>query len=170
MNREAFEVNYASSHDLPLETFSQYRMGDTYRLPGIASHWRTWCAALGSDPGRADWQAECLKRGFEYVRESDDHYVLADVPEMAALLGQLIGVEVRDRGNDSYGETVSSLNEQIDAANNAFHRAYEAEKECDALRKDAERFRYIEQDADSGMRRIYGDDWIAVIDAGGVQS
>ena len=48
MNREAFEKIYASSHDLPLETFSQYRMGDTYRLPGIASHWRTWCAALES--------------------------------------------------------------------------------------------------------------------------
>lgn len=46
MNREAFEANYASSHDLPLETFSQYRMGDTYRLPGIASHWRTWQMAL----------------------------------------------------------------------------------------------------------------------------
>jgi hypothetical protein len=48
MNREAFEANYASSHDLPLETFSQYRMGDTYRLPAIASHYRTWCAALES--------------------------------------------------------------------------------------------------------------------------
>ena len=48
MNREAFERSYASSHDLPLETFSQYRMGDTYRLPGIASHWRTWQAALES--------------------------------------------------------------------------------------------------------------------------
>ncbi len=48
MNREAFEASYASSHDLPLETFSQYRMGDTYRLPGIASHWRTWQMALES--------------------------------------------------------------------------------------------------------------------------
>ena len=48
MNREAFEKYYTEAHDLPLETFSQYRMGDTYRLPGIASHWRTWCAALES--------------------------------------------------------------------------------------------------------------------------
>jgi len=48
MNREAFEANYASSHDLPLETFSQYRMGDTYRLPGIASHYRTFIAAIES--------------------------------------------------------------------------------------------------------------------------
>lgn len=44
--RDTFEKAYAESHDLPIETFSQYRMGDTYRLPGIASHWRTWCAAL----------------------------------------------------------------------------------------------------------------------------
>jgi hypothetical protein len=48
MNREAFEKFYADAHDLPLETFSQYRMGDTYRLPGIASHWRTWKMALES--------------------------------------------------------------------------------------------------------------------------
>jgi len=48
MNREAFERSYAEAHDLPLETFSQYRMGDTYRLPGIASHWRTWQMALES--------------------------------------------------------------------------------------------------------------------------
>lgn len=46
--RDTFEKAYAESHDLPIETFSQYRMGDTYRLPGIASHWRTWCAALDS--------------------------------------------------------------------------------------------------------------------------
>lgn len=46
--RDSFEAAYAASHDLPIEIFSQYRMGDTYRLPGIASHWRTWCAALDS--------------------------------------------------------------------------------------------------------------------------
>lgn len=33
------------------------------------------------------------------------------------------------------------------------------------VEKDAKRFRYIEDDADSGMSRIYGDDWVAVIDA-----
>ena len=37
--------------------------------------------------------------------------------------------------------------------------------ECEGLRADAERFRYIEQDADSGMSKIYGDDWVEVIDA-----
>ena len=38
--------------------------------------------------------------------------------------------------------------------------------ECEALRLDAERFRYMEQDADSGLRRIYGDDWLSVVDLG----
>lgn len=37
--------------------------------------------------------------------------------------------------------------------------------ENESLRKDAARFAYIEQDADSGMSKIYGDDWISVIDA-----
>lgn len=37
--------------------------------------------------------------------------------------------------------------------------------EINDLREDAERFRYIERDAYSGMSRIYGDDWISVIDA-----
>lgn len=88
---------------------------------------------------RTDWQAECLKRGFEYVRESDDHYVLADVPEMAGLLGALLGVEVRDRENHSYGETVSDLTSEVEAGIEAFHRAYEAEKERDQLKAENER-------------------------------
>lgn len=37
--------------------------------------------------------------------------------------------------------------------------------ECEALRKDADRFAYIERDAGSGMSKIYGDDWVSVIDA-----
>lgn len=37
--------------------------------------------------------------------------------------------------------------------------------EISDLSEDAERFRYIAGDADSGMSRIYGDDWIDVIDA-----
>jgi hypothetical protein len=47
--RESFERSYAEAHDLPIETFSQYRMGDTYRLPMIAKCYRFWCAALDSE-------------------------------------------------------------------------------------------------------------------------
>ncbi|MOA04825.1 hypothetical protein D3C78_1243960 [compost metagenome] len=85
---------------------------------------------------RTDWQAECLKRGFEYVRESDDHYVLADVPEMADLLGALLGVEVRSKDNDSYEEANSQLNEQIEGLINTIHSQ-------ESMRKDAERWRFV---------------------------
>lgn len=47
--RDSFEQAYAQSHDLPTETFSQYRMGDTYRLPMIAKCWRFWNLALDSE-------------------------------------------------------------------------------------------------------------------------
>lgn len=33
------------------------------------------------------------------------------------------------------------------------------------LSADAERFQFIAQDAESGLVRIYGDDWLAVVDA-----
>ncbi|WJV25891.1 MULTISPECIES: hypothetical protein [Pseudomonas] len=45
------------------------------------------------------------------------------------------------------------------------HERDQLKAENEALRKDAERFAYIERDADSGMSKIYGDDWVAVIDA-----
>lgn len=99
---------------------------------------------------RTDWQAECLKRGFEYVRESDDHYVLADLPEMADLIGALLGVEVRSKENDAYEEANSRLNEQIDGLINTIHAQ-------EALRKDAERYRWLRQSKhfDSPQHQVF---------------
>jgi len=64
-----------------------------------------------------------------------------------------------------YRDNAASHMRRIRAEATAF------EKECDqlkaeneSLRKDAERFQYIERDADSGMSKIYGDDWVRVID------
>lgn len=37
--------------------------------------------------------------------------------------------------------------------------------ENESLKKDAARFRFIEQDASSGMSHIYGDEWVSVIDS-----
>lgn len=42
--------------------------------------------------------------------------------------------------------------------------ALEEIEEVEVLRKDADRFRFIEQDASSGMSKIYGDDWLEVVD------
>ena len=38
-------------------------------------------------------------------------------------------------------------------------------QEIESLKKDADRFRFIEQDASSGMSNIYGDEWVSVIDS-----
>lgn len=46
--QKKFEQAYAEAHGLPVETFEAYRMGDTYRLPGIAKCWRFWNMALDS--------------------------------------------------------------------------------------------------------------------------
>jgi len=44
--RELFEKEYAESHNLPPETFEQYRMGESYRLPLIAKCWRFYSAGF----------------------------------------------------------------------------------------------------------------------------
>lgn len=86
-----------------------------------------------------NWQQECLKKGFEYVREPDDHYVVASPAEMVALLRDLLGVDVRTKDCDSYGVAVCELQEQIDGLVNTLH-AQQAERdallaELDALRE-----------------------------------
>lgn len=48
--QESFERHYAEQHDVPVESMAQYRWAekDGYRLPAIAAHYRTFCAALDS--------------------------------------------------------------------------------------------------------------------------
>lgn len=117
------------------------QFGDAIRSNAERDQLKAEVEALRKD--RTDWQSECLKRGFEYVRESDDHYVLADVPEMADLLGDLLGVEVRSKENDAYEEASSQLNEQIEGLINTIHAQEE-------LRKDAERYRFVRNPVGNG--------------------
>lgn len=46
--QHAFEKNWADRHDIPVETLAQYRHAgkEGYRLPGLATNFRTFCAAL----------------------------------------------------------------------------------------------------------------------------
>ena len=48
--QQAFEAIYAKQHDVPAESLVQYRFESTegYSLPGIASHYRTYCDTLDS--------------------------------------------------------------------------------------------------------------------------
>lgn len=93
-----------------------------------------------------NWQEECLKKGFEYVREPDDHYVVAAPAEMVALLRDLLGVDVRTKDGDSYGFAVCELQEQIDGLVNTLH-AQQAER--DAILAERDRLR---EDRDSQQR------------------
>lgn len=43
--QERFEAFYADQHGVEIESMTQYRLADTYRLPGIAAHYRTFKAA-----------------------------------------------------------------------------------------------------------------------------
>ena len=85
-----------------------------------------------------NWQQECLKKGFEYVREPDDHYVVASPAEMVALLRDLLGVDVRTKDCDSYGVAVCELQEQIDGLVNTIHAQ---QTERDALLAERDRLR-----------------------------
>lgn len=48
--QQAFEAIYAKQHDVPAESLVQYRhkSKEGYNLPGIASHYRTYCETLDS--------------------------------------------------------------------------------------------------------------------------
>lgn len=83
-----------------------------------------------------NWQEECLKKGFEYVREPDDHYVIADPSEMVALLRDLLGVDVRTKDGDSYGVAVCELQEQVDGLVGTLH-AQQAERDALLAERDA---------------------------------
>lgn len=49
--QERFEAFYADQHDMSRENVASYRLEDTYRLPGIASHYRTFKAAEAQAQG-----------------------------------------------------------------------------------------------------------------------
>lgn len=90
-----------------------------------------------SESLRKDWtKASVEQYGFEYVRESDDHYVVASPSEMVALLRDLVGLDVRQKDSSSYGESVRELKQQLDSVTDWAH----------SLRKDAERYRWLTYD------------------------
>lgn len=51
--QQRFEAFYAKQHDIDPEDVAGYRMGDSYRLPGIAGHYRTLKAAEDGASGQS---------------------------------------------------------------------------------------------------------------------
>ncbi len=64
--QQAFEAIYAKQHDVPAESLAQYRFEskEGYSLPGIASHYRTYCMVMDS----FDSDLSSLKSEIEDMR------------------------------------------------------------------------------------------------------
>lgn len=62
--QQAFEAIYAKQHDVPAESLVQYRhkSKDGYNLPGIASHYRTYCEVMDSE------EIQALRKDAERYR------------------------------------------------------------------------------------------------------
>lgn len=71
----AFEQNWAERHDIPAESLAQYRhaTAEGYRLPDLATNFRTFCAAL-------DW--------FEEI--SSKNTVVIYLPPLNPQAGRLV--------------------------------------------------------------------------------
>lgn len=74
IRQQAFEAIYAKQHDVPAESLVQYRhkSKEGYNLPGIASHYRTYCLTLDSI-------VITLPSGGYYAGYDNDHYMESDL-------------------------------------------------------------------------------------------
>lgn len=137
MSKEVKRYEPTSGHDSTMRKVEWMR-----ETPGggYVSH-EDYAALLAErDALKKDWQYECLKKGFEYVREPDDHYVVADPSEMVSLLRDLLGVDVRTKEGDDYGVSVSELQDRIKGLIDTIHAQ---ERRLEAMKKDAERYRWL---------------------------
>jgi hypothetical protein len=60
--QESFEQFYADQHDVPVETMAKFRWidRDGYRLPGIASAYRSYCAGWDAQESLARIEREFI--------------------------------------------------------------------------------------------------------------
>lgn len=105
-------------------------------------HTGTWVSAE-----RGNSVADCSRGDEEFIAAANPANILA-------LLGE---IERHEKNGDAmvYEAGMKAIAEQRDLL----------KAENEELRRNAGRFEFIERDADSGMSRIYGDDWVSVIDA-----
>lgn len=99
------------------------------------------------------------------IREYQDLVMGGDVS-----LGMLkADLRVTTDERDQLKSEVERLNDEYDKAwrhdMNDKNNVQALAAEVISLSKDAARFRFIEQDASSGMSNIYGDEWVSVIDS-----
>ncbi|AVX13843.1 hypothetical protein [Stutzerimonas stutzeri] len=117
------------------------KMGPATRHPetGNLSHWPN------------DWDAS-------YIVNASPDKVLELIAALSAVTAE------RDRLRKDRDDCVEACVHYAGKLGEVMAERDQIRAELDELRKDAERFRHIERDCDSGMRGIYGDDWVEVID------
>lgn len=90
MNRQqAFEAIYAKQHDVPAESLVQYRhkSKEGYSLPGIASHYRTYCEALDSIVVELPKSIEAYGCHGHHSSDPDEALILEDVHAALTAVG-----------------------------------------------------------------------------------
>ena len=91
--------------------------------------------------------------------EANRGFIAAANPAaVLALIAEVEGLRAR-HGRDS-----AELRSLCQARDDARKERVQLKAKVEALHKDADRFRFIEQDASYGMSKIYGDDWLEVVD------
>lgn len=63
-----------------------------------------WSEALAY-AADVDWPKRAMEVGLQYVRESDDHYVTATPEQMANLLREVVGIDIRRSNGCGYNES-----------------------------------------------------------------
>lgn len=101
--------------------------------------------------GKKSTMAGTFEANAKFIAKANPKTVLTLIAEVEGLSAQ--------HGRDS-----AELRSLCQARDDARKERDQLKAEVEQLRKDAERFRFIEQDASSGMSKIYGDDWLEVLD------
>lgn len=63
-----------------------------------------WSEALAY-AADVDWPKRAMEVGLQYVREPDDHYVTATPEQMANLLREVVGIDIRRSNGCGYNES-----------------------------------------------------------------
>jgi hypothetical protein len=97
MNQQArFEAFYAKQHDIDPEDVAGYRLGDTYRLPKMAAHYRTFKAAEAQLEGLRAFADELVNIALEGANADGDH-----IQDLAVKHGLLTPEQRTERCGDA---------------------------------------------------------------------
>lgn len=129
-------------------------MSDYSELKRLASLAKNWSGEIGED----DWYTACCFDKPKFSVLDAEFIAKCEPGSVLALIAEVEGLRVQ-HGRDS-----AELRSLCQARDDARKERGQLKAKVEALHKDADRFRFIEQDASSGMSKIYGDDWLEVVD------